>query len=761
MDTQPDDKKAGLLDMRSKENKDLLLKAKDRTETMMQADHENRVAGMSDLKFVNVPGYQWQKNMKEQRGTRPCYEFNKLRIACKRVINDMRANRPGAKVRAVEDGDKEQADMREGLLRNIWAMSDGDTVIDYAAEYQTSSGMGAWRVNTRYTHEDAFNQEIYIEPIRNPFTLYCDPQARDFLKRDARDWVVTERIAQDVYEKRWPGAELSEFTVADQQFDDEQEWTDEKTVRIAEYWYQKPIKKEIWQVSMPQEPAADGSPMPNNIKVVDSTTDEAEGIDPQFILKRREINTNKICYCIVSGQRVLEKGEWAGTQFPFIMVFGEYAWIDGRPYWWGLPRFAKDAQRSYNIARTSISETIAQAPKTHFWATERQSEGHLAQWQQAHKKNYPFMLYNSDPKSPGVPQRMGGADVPIALIQETQMASDEIKAVTGIFDASVGASGNETSGVAIARRQNQGEIATFNFQDNMSKGVQRTYEIMLDLLPHIYDTEREMRVLGSDGAEDYQRINEVVEDSEGNIVRINDLAAGKYDVTVTQGPSFSTLRQEAAETYGQLAQQFPEIMGIAGDLVMKSMDLPYAEDIAERMTHLLPPAIQQQLQEGKEIPPEVAQMMAQAEQAMAQVEEMAVAMKEEQEQLAVDQAASKEAQHQAAQSAKDVEIRIERLRRTRAEFDSFVTAKMADLETAAESQEPDEAVVTIATGLRSLDDTVAAFMETVDAEIGNLRNASTRMPVSSKPVREGGKLYSEMSYEDGETVRIEVQNPDD
>ena len=751
--------------MRKKSNVELLQRAKDRYKIMEEADHENRVQGMDDLKFVNVPGSQWDDNMKQERGLRPCYEFNKLRISCKRVINDMRANRPGAKVRAVENGDKETADIREGLIRNIWQQSDADTVIDYAAEYQTSAGMAAWRVNTKYTHEDAFNQDIIIERFRNPFTVYCDPSARDILKRDANDWCITEKISHEAYEKRYPGADISSFEGDSSQFDDD-DWTDEETVRIAEYWYKKDITKEIWRVMIDQGVDENQQPLPPKEMIVDSTTDEARGIDPQQIAETRTINTHKICWAIVSGGRVLDTGEFAGENFPFVMIYGEHAWIDGRDWWWGLPRFAKDAQRSYNVARTAISETIAQAPKSYFWATEKQAEGQTTYWKQAHKKNYPFMLFNPDPENPGPPQRVGGADVPIALMQESQMASDEIKSVTGIFDASMGQQGNETSGRAIMARQNQGEIATFNFQDNMSKGIQRTYEIILGLIPHIYDTEREIRVLGSDGAEDYKRVNQVVLDPETQqMVKINDLATGKYDVTVTTGPSFSTLRQEAAETYGNLAQQFPELMGVAGDLVMKSMDLPYADEIAERLQTLLPPQIQQQLQEGKEIPPEVQQMMAQAQQAMQQVEEKAQLVMQAEQELKESESASETERHKVEQARKDVEIRIERLKRAKAEFDAHVANKMANLETKEAAMQandkPDEAVVAVATAVRDIDDTLSTFMQAVDQELGGLKKVANRKIMSSKPVREGGKLFNEATYDDGEKVRIAIEDPDD
>lgn len=598
-------------------DKKLLEKIHDRFKVMREADERNRDLAMDDLRFLHKPGEQWDAITRKERGDRPCYEFNKLRIKVKRIVNEMRANRPGGKVRAVEDGDKDTAEVLEGLCRNIASVSDFDTICDYAGEYQVGGGMGAWRITTDYAGEDSFTQDILIEGIRNPFCLYADPSAQDPLKRDAYDWILTEKISKRAYEEKWPKAEAVSFE--DDVFDDQDEWEDEERVRIAEYWWKEPYEKEIWLLK-------DG-------KVIDSTKPDAQAltaaiesgaIPPDIIVKKRMAKCNKIMMCVVSGDAVLTPPtEQGGSEHRFVIVYGEWVVVDGKITWFGLPRFAKDAQRSYNVTRTSVTETIATAPQSKFWATPKQAEGHLVKWGEAHKQNFPFLLYNHDPQGAGAPQRMGGPDVPVALIQEMQLADQELKDCTGVYDASLGERSNEHSGIAISRRAEQTQIVNFNFPDNMAKGVQRTWEILLDLIPVYYDTERTVRILGTDGAEKYMKVNTFVPDKlTGEPVKLNDLRTGKYDVTVTVGPSFSTQRQQAVETYGQLLQANPQLMGIAGDLIFKAMDLPYSQDIADRWKLMLPAPVQEMLKDGKETPPEVAQMMAQAKQAMQQVQQV-------------------------------------------------------------------------------------------------------------------------------------------
>ena len=643
--------------------KKLLTRVRDRYKLMADADRDNRQKAMDDMKFTFIPGEQWTQQERTLRGNRPCYQFNKIRPTVKRVINEMRRNRPGGKVRAVEDGDKDTAETLEGLIRNIWNVSDADTVVDYACEYQVAGGMGAWRVNTKYSSDTAFEQDIVIEPFKNPFCLYADPAASDPIKRDADDWIVTDKITKKAYERRWPKAEVCEFE-SDDEFDDDGDWQDGETVRICEYWYKEPVTKTIMLLSNGDTIDEDDFA---EIKV-------GEGEEMPTVLKKRVVQSSTIMMCIASGDAILEgPTEWAGSQFPFIQIYGEWFVIDGKAIWYGLPRHARDPQVAYNYARTAIAETVALTPKAKFWATADQAAGLTTQWADADSKNYPFMLYNADPKASGPPQMMPGAQVPMALIQESQIASDEIKATTGIYDASLGNQSNESSGRAINARQSQAELTTFNFSDNAAKGVQRTWELLIDLVPKIFDTQRSIRILGQDLAEKYVKLNTMEFDAQsGEMKPVNDLSKGRYDVTVTMGPSFTTQRQEASETYMGLVQGSPEIMQIAGDLIFKSMDMPYADQIADRMKAMLPPPIQQMIGQGKQIPPEAQAVMAQAQQAMEQVQQHG---------QMVQQAAQELEQKGAEITSQEAQLKgqVAELEVKKAQFDADATKQLAQV----------------------------------------------------------------------------------
>jgi hypothetical protein len=634
--------------MASKNDKKLLETARDRFKRCVEADQENRRKAVEDLRFLHIPGEQWDAKLKEERGIRPSYEFNKLRVTIKRIVNDIRANRPQAKVRAVEDGDKDTASVLEGLCRNVWTVSDADAAVDIAAEYSVGGGMGAWRVVTDYADDSAWDQDVRIAPIRNPLNLWCDPSAKDPMKRDARYWFFESRMVKDAYKAKYGKVPAVDWDSSE--FADVDDWEDEDSVRICEYWYQKPVKKTLALLDDGKTVDVE-STEPQLLFVTDEAGQPV--LDPMGqpvsrITRTREVQAQQICMAIIGGgDKVVEQPtEWAGSKFPFVQVYGEYIVIDGKVHWFGLTRFAKDAQRSYNYSRTLAVEAIALAPQAKIWATPEQADGHTANWNNAHKQNLPYMLYNATAANPNPPQRVGGADVPVALIQEMQIASEDIKSVTGIFDNSLGQKANEASGVAIRARQAQGEIATFNYADNIARAVRYTHELLVDLIPKIYDAERSIRILGADGAEQYAKVNSPGPD--GSV--LNDLSRGKYDVSVTVGPNMGTQRQEAAEVYMGLMQGNPGLFPIVGDLVVKTFDYPYSDEMAERLRLMAPPQIQQMLAQkeqngGKAMDPQAQAAMGQAQAMIEQVQQHAQLVQEaaaEAEQLKgeADQAAS-------------------------------------------------------------------------------------------------------------------------
>lgn len=591
-----------------KKSDDFMNEMRTRFGLAYEADSENRVRALDDVRFVSVQGEQWDEYQKRKRKTRPCYEFNRLRQHIRQVTGDQRQNRPQIKLRAVEQSDKDTADIMQGLIRNIESISNADKAYDTAFDWAVTGGFGVWRLTTQYNSDDSFEQDIRIQEISNPFTAYCDPSAQEFDRRDANYWFIITRMGKEEFKQKYPEQELSDFEGANY---DIQHWIDDASITLCEYWYKEYEKKNLLLLSNGNTVYED--------EVPDRQTLMMNGIT---VIKEREVEVAKVKMALMTGAGTISESEWAGKFIPIVPVFGDTVDIDGKFHYSGMVRFGKDAQRVYNFHRTTMIETIANAPKVPYLVTPSQIKGFENLWKQANAENMPFLPYNSDPQAGGMPQRSGGVEVPSALITASQYDAEDIKAVTGQFDASMGMRGNETSGRAILARQREGDTATFSYIDNLSRAIRYTGEILVDLIPKIYDTERVVRILGIDGGEKWVAINKIqIDQMTGQEIKTNDITQGKYDVTVSVGASYSTQRQEASEALMEMMGN-QMLAPVVADLLAKNLDIPNSDELEKRLRKIgiksgvIEPTEEELQEGGNEI------MQAMTQQFEAQIAEM-------------------------------------------------------------------------------------------------------------------------------------------
>jgi hypothetical protein len=207
------------------------------------------------------------------------------------------------------------------------------------------------------------------------------------------------------------------------------------------------------------------------------------------------------------------------------------------------------------------------------------------------------------------------------LLQAKAGASEDIKSTTGQYDASLGMRSNERSGKAILARQREGDVGTYHYGDNLARGVRHIVRQLVDLIPKIYDTQRVARIIGMDGETKMVKLNpdqpeavKKITDEQGIVIdKIYNPSVGKYDVVVATGPGYATKRQEALEAMAQLLQGNPQLWAVAGDLFVKNMDWPGAQEMAKRFAKTIDP----KLMEDGDKPPEL-QAAEQQIQAMGQ-----------------------------------------------------------------------------------------------------------------------------------------------
>lgn len=560
-------------------NASFLTEMRDRFERCLDFDRDLRQMALDDIKFTYVPGNQWDTYQSQLRRDRPCYEFNKVRQSVRQITGDQLQNRPGIKVRPVEEGDEDTAEIYEGIIRNIESVSHAERAYDNAFQYSCAGGYGVWRVITDYRDDDDFDQDIYIKAVSNPFSAYCDPDAKEFDRRDAKFWFLSDYMGKKAFQAAYPDADMSEF-FEDGVGDSMLSWYADDKVRICEYWYKVPYERTIAQL--------------NSGEVVDKDDFEkqadvyaASGVT---IVREKTIQCEKVMMEIVSGNQRLEGPyEWAGKYIPIVPVWGDMVNIEGRDVWSGMVRFAKDAQRLFNFEQSTLVELVAKQPQQPLTAPAGAIAGFEPYYENLSDSDVPVLPYNLVPGAPngGQPSRVGSATFPTAWANLSAMSADNIKSTLGIFDASLGARSNETSGRAILARQKEGDVANFVYSDNLAKALKYTGEILVDLIPKIYDTDRVMRIFGKDGAEKWVAINHGMQDQTGQWTTVNDLNKGKYDVVVDTGPSYTTQRQELADAAMQLARN-PGPGGLIWQLAfMENADIPNMEKYVKAFRQIL------------------------------------------------------------------------------------------------------------------------------------------------------------------------------
>ncbi len=558
-------------------------------------DEANRASFLSDIEFSRL-GKQWPDAVRIQRERegRPCLTFNRFPAFLRQVINDARQNKPAIACHPVDDGaDVETSQILTGLIRNIEQTSNADVAYDTAIEMAVSGGIGYIRVNTKYAFEDKFDLDICIDRISNPMTIWGDHRST---AADSSDWdyaFVTELLTEDEFKKRYPKAE--ETTKSFESDDRDSRWFEDDAIRIAEYWTRE-------EVEIPLLKCSNGEIMDEESYEQIGDILEIQGIT---VVARRSTKAHKVTQYIITGSEVLETNDWPGRYIPIVPVYGDEVWVEGKRHWQSLIFHAKGAQEAYNYWRTSAIEKVALDTKAPWLGPKGAFKTDASKWATANTQNHAYIEYDGQQ----APHRTPAGGVPAGDLQMALNASDDMKAIMGIHDASLGARSNETSGVAIRARQREGDVSTFHFIDNLSRAIRHTGRIVIDLIPKIYNTERIVRILKEDGDTEMTKINGEV--LVKGIPRVYDMAVGKYDITVSNGPSFSTKREEVTAQMTELIRAYPDAAPLIGDLLAKNFDWPGADDIAKRFKAMLPPqarddtdnpeaqALKQQIEEMK------------------------------------------------------------------------------------------------------------------------------------------------------------------
>lgn len=574
---------------------------------------------LEDIKFSNADsdnGYQWPNEIRRNRDIdeRPCLTINKTHQHNLQIINDAKQNKPRAKVNPVGNGATyEASQVYEGIFRHIEYISNATVAYDTATSFQVQGGIGYWRVVTDYLGNDNFDQEIFIRRIKDPLTVYLDPDINEVDGSDARFGFIFDDMPLDEFRVAYPEYKDKGGQAA---IGNTQGWVDKDHVRVAEYYRREEDKDQLISFTDPrsgeQQLLRRGN-IPDEIinQVIDNPSSQT-----------REIKTWKVKWYLIIGDEIAERRDWAGEYIPIVRVIGEETVISGELDRKGHTRCLRDPQRMYNYWSSSAVEHVALQSKTPYVAAAAAIENLTDYWENANTVNYSVLPYNAvdDAGNPiPAPTRAEPPVMAMAYVQGMKIAQDEMSMVSGQYAGNFGdEKSNEISGKALQERQRRGENATYHFIDNLAIAIRFTGKILIDLIPKIYDTPRILRIIGEDGEESHVELNpqaqaayqvkQKIHDAkeQHDVAAIFNPNVGRYGVMADVGPAFQTRRQEAFNAISTVITQAPDVMHIVGDLLFKAADFPMAMEIAERLERMVPPQAK-----GEGIPPAVMELQGQ------------------------------------------------------------------------------------------------------------------------------------------------------
>lgn len=597
----------------SNKDDDLLKEIREFVDLCIAAESGNRQDAVADLQFLI--GKQWPDELQRKRQLegRPCLTFNKLPTFLHQVTNDQRQNKPGIKVHPVGSGaDVKKAEILQGMIRHIEYSSNADTAYDTAVNSAAAIGFGYWRLITDYESPTSFDQVIKFERIRDALKVYTDPGSIEADGSDQKRAAIVRDIERSEFKRMYPKEDDATSTAMGLLGGQVQAgWMNDKFVREVEYYYFEYTARTICMLQ-------DGS-----VAFKDEVPD---GI---AIVQERSTQVPQLMWCKATAGAIIERTKIMCRWIPVFPVWGNETDIQGKIFRSGIIRAAKDPAQMYNYWMTCATEEVSMRPKVPYIGAEGQFEGHEKQWGQANTQSFAYLEYkpvSMDGTLAPPPQRSPMADVPAGMLQMAAHAADDIKSTTGLFDSSLGARGNATSGVQERSQQRQGDVANFHYTDGLNRTIRHCGRCIIDMIPHYYDAPRVVRIMSEDGTVKSAQVNTPQADPEQTAVSsiLNDLTTGDYDVTVSTGPSYSTLRQEAVESMVQLGSTWPKLMEVAGDKIIANMDWPGSEEIAERIKKTMPAELTREDGDDEEgpppLPPEIEQHIQQAEQMIQELQ---------------------------------------------------------------------------------------------------------------------------------------------
>lgn len=554
---------------------------------------DNISRGQDDKYFLYVNQWSSSQESELNRLDKPILSFNKTYDIIRKVLAEQRNQETQFKVSSLwGKSTQEEINVFKGAVMKIVRDSDTNAIFNQAYDDAASSGVGVWRVYTDYEHERSLNQLPKIGLIADSDKCFWSTSSIHVTKSDSDFCGYYQEFSKSSFHEHWPDIpDPSSFSSSLDQ--GSFKWMDKDTITVVEYYKKEWFNTEKYQL--------------NNGEVLykeeyEARMEESEGDTtfeeepPLEIVKKIKSKNYKIIFYKAIKDRILEKAEWPGRYLPLVRVVCDKQRINGKEHINSLVSFVKDAQMFHNLVKVEIAQAI-KFNRREQWASHPDSVSPYTDMWKNPSIQQGVLLYQYDANG-GKPERLPPAEISQTLIEQARLSEMDIQSILGMYEANVGANGNELSGKAIRERRKTGFLSASILNDNFNEAVQQTGKIIGDLLQKVVDSERTLSIYTEDGKGREVRVNHELLDGQ----KENDFSKDMYDITIDPGPSFAIQKADSLDVLINLVQINPGLFPFVADIIGQNIDINGSEKLKERLRELVPEAIRAK-EEGREPPP--------------------------------------------------------------------------------------------------------------------------------------------------------------
>lgn len=616
---------------------------------------------LEDLEFSNpADPKQWTEADRKAReeNKRPCLTLDQTNQVIDQVSNDARQNRRGVDITPTDtQGSKQAAEVMEGMVRQIEYENRAYIAYNTALDFAARMGKGYFRIGTRMVNPAMNWQKIIISSIVAPLSVRFDTSSVELDGMDAKWCFNAYDMPRRVFKKKH-GDKVSHSS-----------WIDtagrDNFITLCEYFYVDEVSEKHLHVTR-----SDG--VERQILAADWENEAGAAQQLGMVLtpgRDYEVKKAQTRYCLYSGSEKLEEDRDFPSQYiPIVPVYGHVLWINNKRYVCGLSRRMRESQRLRNFERSAWVEVAGQQPKVPWVAPVESIAGHEDKWKNANKSSdsvLPYNAFTADGQPIPPPQRSAPPNGAQVFAAGVNMATDDMQASVGYYRSNYGAPSNAVSGKAKLADQREGDTATFHYQDNLSIAIEHGGRIMVDMIPRVMDSKREITVRSVAGVAEEVMVDPDAKQSfqQTPTGKVVNFGKGEFAVHVKTGPAYHTLRQEASTAMNEMLSRNPALMAILGPWWLRMQDWPGADHAAELLMAMAPKPIQDLENKNTKIPPEVRPIIAGLEQqlqaAAQQIQEMGQALQQAQMAVQDKQADSQAKLMDADTKAREAQVNAE------------------------------------------------------------------------------------------------------